>query len=327
LTPEAKRLNKLCYLNRQPSLWRHSVPCVEIIPGNDDDLSIGLSPLILEPMNADHDGDELAIYIINDQQALKEMEKKAFLKNSFFYDSDGSMLTTVRHEALYACYILTETTEPNFEDFKTIEINQLIDLPEDFDYWNNFLKCPVKFKEKYYTYGVCLLNKWMQLDDILINKPITKSGTNEISEAIYNIYKENFHDVITELNKKLFFFISTTNFNPTIDVEEMVNMVDKDNENLFKKLPRKNVELGYYINNALVDRCIADMNHNSSLYRLYKSGSRMNKQQLSRTCINVGYVADAKNIIIPDPICTNLMIGLDENDYFKSSPGARKGKQ
>jgi hypothetical protein len=51
----------------------------------------------------------------------------------------------------------------------------------------------------------------------------------------------------------------------------------------------------------------------------------MSKQQLARTCINVGYVADAKNVIIPDPICTNLMIGLDEDDYFKSSPGARKG--
>jgi hypothetical protein len=53
----------------------------------------------------------------------------------------------------------------------------------------------------------------------------------------------------------------------------------------------------------------------------------MSKQQLARTCINIGYVADAKNVIISDPICTNLMIGLNENDYFKSSPGARKGKQ
>jgi hypothetical protein len=107
----------------------------------------------------------------------------------------------------------------------------------------------------------------------------------------------------------------------------MVNMVDQETEDLFKKLPDSNVELGYYINNALVDRCIQNMNHKSSLYRLYRSGSRMSKQQLARTCINVGYVADAKNVIISDPICTNLMIGLDEDDYFKSSPGARKGKQ
>jgi DNA-directed RNA polymerase beta' subunit len=327
LTPEAKRLNRLCYLNRQPSLWRHSVPCVEIIPGDDDDLSIGLSPLVLEPMNADHDGDELALYVINDQQALKEMEEKAFLKNSFFYDSDGSMLTTVRHEALYACYILTETTEPDFENFKTIKIFDLKDLPEDFNYWNNYLKCPVEFKDKIYTYGVCLLNKWMELDDILINQSITKKQTDNISRIIYEIHKDKFHDVIAELNKKLFFFISTTDFNPTIDVDEMVNMVDQETEDLFKKLPDSNVELGYYINNALVDRCIQNMNHKSSLYRLYRSGSRMSKQQLARTCINVGYVADAKNVIISDPICTNLMIGLDEDDYFKSSPGARKGKQ
>jgi hypothetical protein len=53
MTPEAKELNKLCYLNRQPTLWRHGIPVVEIIPSEDEELTIGLSPLILEPMNGD----------------------------------------------------------------------------------------------------------------------------------------------------------------------------------------------------------------------------------------------------------------------------------
>jgi hypothetical protein len=53
--PEIKRLSKLAYLNRQPSLWRHSIPCVEILPTDDEnDMTICLSPLMLAPLNADH---------------------------------------------------------------------------------------------------------------------------------------------------------------------------------------------------------------------------------------------------------------------------------
>jgi hypothetical protein len=53
MTPEAKRLNKLCYLNRQPTLWRHGIPVMEIVPGENEELVIGINPLTLEPLNGD----------------------------------------------------------------------------------------------------------------------------------------------------------------------------------------------------------------------------------------------------------------------------------
>ena len=53
MTPEVKRLNKLIYLNRQPTLWRHGIAAVQVVPADDDDLTIGLSPLMLAPYNAD----------------------------------------------------------------------------------------------------------------------------------------------------------------------------------------------------------------------------------------------------------------------------------
>lgn len=252
------------------------------------------------------------------------MEEKAYIKNTFRYDSNNEMLSTVRHEALYACYILTENIFPDFETWSNktaIVINTLEELPEDFDRWNDNLRQPVWFNDNYYTYGICLLNKWLTFDNIYINKTIDKNQSNHISELLYTFNPELFYDNLTEFSKQLFFFISSTNHNPTINMDELVSVVDDENEQLFKNLPFHNPYLGYYLNEGLIDRCIDGMDKSSNLYRLYASGSRMSKQQLSRTCINIGYVADANNVVIPSPICTHLMKGLNQEDYFRSGPG------
>lgn len=251
------------------------------------------------------------------------MEEKAFIKNTFRYDSNDEMISTIRHESLYACYILTENINPDFDNWKDniIKINNLEDLPEDFDLWNNNLRQPVEFCGNQYTYGVCLLNKWLNFDKILINKTIAKGQSNEISEITYSFNPDKFYENLTELNKRLYFFISTTNHNPTIDVDEMVNVVDDETEKLFQQLPHFNPYLGFYLNEALTDKCVDSMDSKSNLFRLYKSGSRMSKQQLARSTINIGYVADANNIVVHTPICTHLMRGLTREDYFTAAPG------
>ncbi len=51
---KTKDNQKLMFINRQPTLWSHSIPVVEIVPAEDDeDETIGLNPLTLEPLNMD----------------------------------------------------------------------------------------------------------------------------------------------------------------------------------------------------------------------------------------------------------------------------------
>lgn len=323
---ETKRLSKIMIANRQPTLFRHGIAALDVLPSTcNEDYCIKLSPPMLEAFNADFDGDTMNCYVIHDQDALKELEEKAHIKNTFRYDSDNTFLSKPRHEALQACFALTEHLVPNFT--KThIEIDDLQELYEDFDYWNDELDRPVLNNQEHYTYGVALINKWMGFNTVKLNRIITNKEANVISETIFNeLGKERFYDQLTEMNKKLYFFISSTNHCPTINVEEMVNVVDSKNEKLFKKLPRGNPHIGYHINEGLVDRCIDSLDPNSDLYKLYKAGSRLNKQQLSRTCINIGYVADANNVVIHEPVCSNLIKGLTKEDYFLTAPGARKG--
>jgi DNA-directed RNA polymerase subunit beta' len=319
-----KKKKRLCLANRQPTLHRHSMPCLEIVPSTDfNDNTIGVNPLLLEPMNADHDGDTFALYILHDTEVLNEIEKNSFLKNYVQYDQNYNFLATLRHESLYSAFILTK--DAKIEDHPKLIINSLKDLPEQLEYYNE-LYFPVQVKDKIYTYGKCLFNKWCNFDDIIIDFQITAKFNNKISEILYknSINSEDFYDRLNNLQKKLLLFISFTKYVPTINLNEMWNVLDLQSEKLLEKLPNNNPELGYMIFQALVERQIDNFDKNTSLYNLFISGTRFNKTQLARTCIGIGYSADANNIINPSPIRSNLLKGISEDDFFKSSFGTRK---
>lgn len=322
------KLKRLAFINRQPSLWRHSCVGVQIeaIEDGDND-SIQISPLMLEALNADFDGDTCAIYIVHDIEALKELEQKAFWMNTIHYDQNSNFLSTIRYEALYAAFVLTRT---EFDKTKIIlELKNLSDLPEDIELWNNQLYSAVKFKNKLVPYGMCLFNKWCGFDDIIINKSVKKNHSNEISKLIFESEKDNkkYYDRLTDLEKKLFFFISVTKHSPSLDVLEMVNLKDDETTRLLKQIPNDNIMLGYYINESLVERCLKNFDKESNLYKLFKSGSRFSKLQLARSCISIGYSADANNNITPIPIKTSLLEGLTEEEFFIVAPGTRKSIQ
>jgi hypothetical protein len=282
---------------------------------------------MIEPLNADFDGDTVALYIAHDKDSLLEMEKNAHIKNVTDFDNNNNKLSKLRHELIFAAYILTENYDRKYKEIKFKNFNDLDDLPENYEYLNN-LDFGVSIKDKIYNYGVALFNKWAGFNDILINELITNKENNYISEVLFNYYKDSvlYYDKLTELNKKLFYFISSTNYTPSLDLDDMINLLDENTEILFKMLPDNNIPVGYLINEALLDRCLnKNFDKNSNFYKLYKSGSRFSKAQLSRIAINIGYVSDEKNIILTKPIKSNLLKGLTEDEFFRSSYGTRKG--
>ena len=322
-----KNLRKLGFLNRQPSLFRHGCVAMEMVPSDDDDdETIGLSPLTLEPLNADFDGDTCALYVLHDQTALEEVYDKAFLYNYIYYDSSDSVLATLRHEALYAAFLLTYHQETD-ETEKPLNINSLYDLPVDTEFFNQLNK-PVLIKNKLYSYGLCLFNKWCGFNHIVVNYIIDKTQSHNLSKIIYKYFDSNpnkFYDQIAELSKKLFFFITTVHESPTIHIEDVMELLSKTESDLFNKLPSNNPSIGYYMHKGLVERCCQkNLNDDQQLTKLLKSGSRFSKTQLERSAINIGYCADFKNTIISTPIKSNLIHGLSEEDFFRGAIGTRK---
>lgn len=325
LTAKEKVRARLTYFNRQPTLWRHGIPCKEIVPNDVDDKTIGVNPLALEPLNMDFDGDTAAIYLVHDAEALDEMYDKAFYRNTIRLDADNEILSVIRHETLYAAFTITYFVEPKTDN--VIEtVNNLYELTESIELMNNNIYDPVQVDGKIYTYGICLLNKWAGFEKVLLNKQIDKKETKLLSEKIYEYFGHDYYyEVLNYLQKQLLFFISITNHNPTVDPNEMISFLNPENEELFMKLPENNIMLGYTLNESILDRCIDNMDQESEFYKLFKSGSRFNRQQLARSCANIGYIADSKNIINPVPIKSNLMKGLTKENFFKGSPGTKKG--
>lgn len=241
------------------------------------------------------------------------------------YDTNRSFLSLIRHEALYAAFALTEHTESSNTIPNTID--KLDDLHESIKWYNECLDHPIEFKGNIYTYGICLFNKKCGFKDIRINKTITKKEANLVSKEIFineGLNSKKFYRRIHELDNFLFTFITITIHSPSINVNEMADLVSEENRELFKSLPENNVYLGYHINEAIIDRCISSFNTNHQLYKLFRSGSRFSKTQLARSCINIGYTADSQNVIVPKPIKGNLLTGISEEQFFLGAPGTRK---
>ncbi len=259
------------------------------------------------------------------------MREKGFIKNRVHYEQNKMFLSIIRHEALYGAYILTLNLDQinSFEIFQTI--SNLQNLNEEISMYNNHLYDTVYLthQEVFTTYGNALLNKWCGFDHIVLNEQIGKKNVNEISRWIYkqvNRDSEKFYKQLDYVDKMLYIFTSITDHSPTLNINDMINILKPTDEQLFKKIKFKNIWLGYYLNKSLIERTLNSKDiQDSDLYKLYKSGSRFNKIQFAKSCINNGYVSDQDNIILDNPINTNLLKGMTEEEFFRGSPGTRKG--
>jgi len=311
------------FLNRPPTLWRHSMPLVEVIPTDDE--SIHMNPLILEPFNADFDGDALMVYNLHDNRSINDALEKAFYANDIFYDRNGKFLSTLRHEALYGAYILTDKS--SISDNIIYKCNDLDELPINYDWLNDNLYDQVKIENVKTSYGIAVFNKLCGFKQIKIDFTITKKTTQNVSKAIFEDSKDNFeyYKRLNFLMQNLMIFITVTKHCPSIDIDTIVSLVDDELKEKFQKLPRENVYLGYFINQGLIDRILKyKIDKKSELYKLYICGARFNKTQLARFAVNIGYFADANNYIFQEPICSSLTEGISEKEFFMSCYGARK---
>lgn len=361
---ELTEYKKQClYINRQPTLFRHGAPYVHVVPIDEGEI-ITTSPLFVEPLNQDFDGDSVALYTIHDKDAILESFQKAFLGNTIKYDQSDDFLATIRHEALYAAFTLSKDFD-KIKDFDKLEDHNMIKCPnlaaikEDQDLYNNpNLNVYLEDHNKIFKYGICLLNKWCGFNEIIMNRRITKKQTNYISQTIYEytrnsisntnntVYrrdsgnsgedsklgieekvKYDFYERITNLEKHLFFYISLTNYHaPTLNIDHMINVVSSEEKELFHKIP-DNIKLGYLVNHSLTEKCLDKFKSKDvTLNYLVQSGSRFSANQLSRSFINLGFIADSDNQIVPKAINTNLLEGLTEEEFFIGSSGTRKGK-
>ncbi|MEM4386067.1 MAG: hypothetical protein QXD03_05935 [Candidatus Anstonellales archaeon] len=304
------RLYRIVVINRQPTLWRYGITGVEVVGYTEGNL-IEISPLLMEQMNADCDGDTSAVYRFHDIEGLKEIEEKNFNLNCVVYDHNYKPIHKIRLEAYYMFKILS-SSKPD-ENLKPIIIERLNDLVIDLGIP---IRTPVVFDGKTYSYGLCLVNLLSGFNRIVIASPI--SG-DELSGLILKDSSgfDEYHDRLHNLMVYLFLFVS-------IHPEEFLTLpFDLEmilEDDILELLP-ENPFFGVHLTEALTDYVIS-----ISGDRILKLiGTKLSKKQLERIGICIGYIADYNNNIINTPIKSSLMSGLNEDEFFLSCFGSRKG--
>ncbi len=309
-------LNRLVLINRQPTLFKYGITCVEVVGITEGNMT-EISPFIMQQMNADCDGDTLAIYRIHDYKSLQELEQNSFNLNNVKYDHTDDLIHTIRLDSIYGFNLLTKMEIDN----NKIKLH-IVNLKDLNDYYTN-LDQPIIFNGKIYTYGIGLINKWCDFNTIKIDKNISE---NNISKVLLNSSNSlvEYHNKLRDLNKKLLWFVSTHPTEILTIPFELELFEESQEKNILQNLPNNPI-FGYYIHQAMISRFIKkfETNKQSKICKLL--GTKLNSIQLSRAVLAIGYIADNFNIIRNNPIKSNLFTGLTEEDFFNTCYGTRKG--
>ncbi|MEM2909306.1 MAG: DNA-directed RNA polymerase subunit A' [Candidatus Bilamarchaeaceae archaeon] len=116
--------------NRQPSLHRISMMChlVKILPGK----TFRLNPLVCPPYNADFDGDEMNLHIIQTEEAQAEALHLMAVEKQILSPRHGHAIIKPQEDHISGFYFLTaeETEFTKEEASNLVYLTGITDLPE-----------------------------------------------------------------------------------------------------------------------------------------------------------------------------------------------------
>lgn len=312
---------RLVLTNRQPTLWRHGIPGVEVVGITEGEVG-AVSPLFIEPLNMDFDGDTASVIRIHDTEAQHEIEQNAWILNTIQYEHNPGFLHKLKGESVYGLYYLIHSKpDPTIDAY---EIPELSKLP-----LNNFdllfePTIPIKIGENTYSYGQCVFNLWCGFKTIVIEDFVEP---NELSKQIYLDSKSNteYHSRLQQIMCKCFWYASLNKNNPiTFAFSEIGNLNFDEEKRQLKKLP-DNAYIGQHLYKAIISNLYKKIPEKHFFGKLIATKLGKVQTQLARITGAIGYIANDMNVILTNPLTSNLIDGLDPTTFFYAAMGARKG--
>lgn len=96
-------------INRQPTLHTGSILALRARRTYDMTIKIPLS--ITPSLNADFDGDELNVHVIQSEEGRKELYERAHVRNALISPSNGNNMVELVQDTVLALYLMTKTAE------------------------------------------------------------------------------------------------------------------------------------------------------------------------------------------------------------------------
>lgn len=163
-------------INRQPTLYKYSLLAFRVKVWEDPERAvIGIHPAIVQPFNADFDGDTMAVWPVFSEEAQKELEAQLALRHHI-RNRFGIYQILPRQDYLYALYHLT-FSEPQGAPRSLKEESQL---------WELALQDPaqsVRFAGGTNSAGRRLVERIFE-DQVKITAPLDKKRLQSTLEAL-----------------------------------------------------------------------------------------------------------------------------------------------
>jgi len=314
----SSRQNRLIFINRQPTLWRYGMPVVEIA-GISTGNTIETSPIFLDPLNGDYDGDTMALYRVHDHGAVIEMEQNAFILNTIKYDHNDEYLHTIKDETFFYLKIFTDTVNQD----STIEGEFTLDnisVDENniklFDHMANI-------DGESISVGLALINTVAKFNKIVIKPGISRQSLSKLiyrDSSTNEEYFERLNSISNFLNCAGLILGNHTITLPVIECNNIVNMSRESD--LLNNLPNHPV-IGFMVYRSVVANIMTRLPVDSQMHKFRKT--KFGETQFSRSLVAIGYVSDHNNITSGAHIRNSTFGGLTEDEFFRTSYGARKG--
>jgi len=313
--------NRPVLLNRAPSL--HKFSTIPLLPHPVRGKAIQLNPLVFGGLNADIDGDTVAVHVPHSEAAREELLRNLPSKQ-LFSPKSGGVQHSVGAEATLGLYM---ATKPN-KLLDTVEVSSpeaaLKLLRENQIKMNQ----PLKYQKQTWTAGHFLMNQILP-QPYHFDSPSVMNGASwrKMTNDIAQTHPEQAGQVISKMKDLGFDASSRLGF--SIDLKSLVvaeverDAIAKEVTKRAKTDPVKAIEWG----TKQMDRILNDLPEDHP-YKMMTFGSgaknnhRVNVRQLMLAPVGV---TNNKGAVVPVPILRSYADGLDTAQYWATLPGARKG--
>ena len=281
--------DKICVLNRQPTLHRLSVLAfkVKIHLGN----TIQIHPMVCSPYNADFDGDAMAVYFPVTEEAQKDVAKHLGIWNNLVSPTDIKCVPKPNQDIILGIYSATKEAE-------SVPMKELNGQP---------------IAEGRFRFNECLPEDYVIIDEEVTKKKLI-TVLNDIALRYPPAVVMDTMDKIKELGFELStiegYTLSLSDlYNPRLLEYAQALSGDRQQDQHFIKT---NQEF-----KRTLKACPFSI--------FIESGARGTWDQALQMVFTRGYVADADNKVRPNLIRSCLVKGLSPREFFDSCWGSRKG--
>ena len=336
-------------LNRAPTLHKMSIQAFH--PVLVEGKAIRLHPLVCAAFNADFDGDQMAVHVPLSQEAIAECKILMLSSMNILLPASGKPVAVPSQDMVLGIYYLSlekpgaKGTNKIFanvdEVMLAVEANAL-DIHAK-------IKTMIDHRIIFTTAGRLIIKSILPsfIPDHLWNKIMKKK---DIAELVDYVYKSGGLEISAEFldNLKNLGFESATKAGVSISVSDII--VPKSKPGLVEEAKKqvrevqnqygaglltdgerynKTIDIWTSTSKKLADEMMKMMEKDkdgfNSIYMMADSGARGSAEQIKQLAGMRGLMSKPDGSIIETPITSNFREGLNVNEYFISTHGARKG--